>query len=68
MKILGTEVYRRGKCEKREKYHTGENTGKYFIGYRYDRVRVSRGTNRNTGYQEQVEGSRCISCKYGYHD
>ena len=32
MNILGTEVYRRGKCKKREKYYAGENTGKYLIG------------------------------------
>ena len=32
MNILGTEVYRRGKCKKREKCSTGENTGKYLIG------------------------------------
>ena len=32
MNIIGTEVYRRGKCKKREKYYAGENTGKYLIG------------------------------------
>ena len=32
MNILGTEVYKRGKCKKREKYYAGENTGKYLIG------------------------------------
>ena len=32
MNIIGTEVYRRGKCKKREKYYAEENTGKYLIG------------------------------------
>ena len=50
MNILGTEVYRRGNVRNEKSTMQGKNTGKYFIGYRYDRVRVSRGTNRNTGY------------------